>query len=458
MTHTNILTTLVLASTLASGGAVFVQASTTDTVEISARTNVQHEPTAGSRTNDMRSLTRVAKRLQKRIERRFNQQPTLGSLRNAISVRRALLGRSISIIFRDEATAEDISAWRVSFNRYPEWMTFSMEKGPRFDLNEVVLAEYLAENPPDGLRAPSFARVTETRQDGKVMRGTVEGTVADGQLYDNDTVSNAVVQAFDYNIDEIVVPVQHVRGAVLYDDGTTTHVLHELGVGRSEFASSPWGRKQNVRKAMNEKANGIIIPSNATFSFNATLGGPITKSNGWLDSLIIVNGKDLEPAPGGGICQSATTVFRAAVAAGLPITARKSHSLYVHYYKEFGMGLDATVFPGSQDMTFHNDTSGPLVLLGMTDEYDNAYSTLYGIDDNRTVTLEGPFFGYTHVDPVMGRTLRTNEVAWIQHVVRDDGTTHDQLHVAQYKGLPRSVALEFQPVLHGAADLVADLR
>ena len=209
---------------------------------------------------------------------------------------------------------------------------------------------------------------------------------------------------------------------------------------------------------MNEKANGVLIPQGSTFSFNATLGGPVTYSTGWYDSLIIVNGKDLEPAPGGGICQSATTVYRAAMSAGLPIVTRKSHSLYVTYYKQFGMGMDATVFPGKQDMRFENDTPGPMILVGSTDDADNAYSTIYGIDDGRAVSLEGPYFGSNHKDPVMGRTLRGNEVAWVQRVTAADGTVREDLQVAQYSQLPKSVALEFEPVTHAAADLVADAR
>jgi len=94
----------------------------------------------------------------------------------------------------------------------------------------------------------------------------------------------------------------------------------------------------------------------------------------------------------------------------------------------------------------------------MTDELDNAYSTLYGIDDGRQVALDGPYFGYTHREPVLGRTLSSREVAWIQRVTMSDGTVREQLQVAQYSGLPKSVALEFTPQMHGAADLVAEAR
>lgn len=460
MKHTHTIAVLGIVAVLGSTGALFAHASASVASAPKTafeRLQIVHPAKSPERT-PTDSLTRIAERLRKRIERRFSRTAAVGSLRSALAVRRAMFARTIDVVFHDEKTGADVSTWQVSLGRYPDWMTFSMNAGPRFDLDASAIDAHLVVSPPDGLTAPSFATVVETRQEGKIVRATVDGTVKDGQTYGNDDVARSIVSAFKSGKNAASVPVRSIRGAVLYDDGVTTHVLHELGVGRSEFASSPWGRKQNVRKAMNEKANGVVIPRDSVFSFNSTLGGPVTYSNGWYDSLIIVNGKDLEPAPGGGICQSATTVFRAAVAAGLPIVTRKSHSLYVHYYKEYGMGLDATVFPGKQDMTFRNDTEGPLVLLGMTDAEDNAYSTIYGIDDDRAVNLEGPFFGYTHKEPVMGRVLKGGEVAWIQHVAKADGTSRDQLLVAQYTGLPKSVALEYEPVMHGAADLVADAR
>lgn len=425
----------------------------------SSRSPADAAPTAAvAPAHAVDSTDRVARRLQARIERRFGERPSIGALRDAVKTRRDLFARSILVTFQDEDTGEAVSTWSVSLGRYPEWMRFDLRGGARFSIDEDAVRAHLATTLPDGLGTPSFATVTEVKEDGKVRRATIDGAVADGQNYDASALADDVLDAFEGDTSVVIHPVESVEGAVLYHDGATTHVLRELGAGRSEFASSPWGRKQNVRKTMNEKANGIVIPQGSTFSFNDTLGGPITYSRGWYDSLIIVNGRDLEPAPGGGICQGATTVYRAAMAAGLPIATRKSHSLYVTYYKEYGVGMDATVFPGKQDLRFENDTPGPVILVGKTDEYDNAYSTIYGIDDDRTVVLEGPYFGYTHKEPVMGRTLRSGEVAWIQRVHKADGTVREQLQVAQYSGLPKSVALEFEPVLHAAGDLVAEAR
>ncbi len=441
MTHTK---------TLAIVGLVAILGAT-----VAASSNVNAKAVASVGED---SLSRVAKRLQKRIEIRFNQSPALSTLRSALAYRRATFTRTVTVALQDNVSGQEISSWSVSLGKYPDWMTLNLQGGAHFELDERVIETALTDTPPDGLIAPSFASVTETHEDGNIVRATIDGEVQNGHLYNATVLTETIIHALENGQEVAVVPVQSVQGAVLYDDGSRTFVLHELGVGRSEFRTSPWGRKQNVRKAMNEKANGVIIPHGTTFSFNSTLGGKITYANGWYESLIIVNGKDLEPAPGGGICQAATTVFRAAVAAGLPIKVRKSHSLYVTYYKQYGMGLDATVFPGKQDMQFENDTPGPIILVGKTDSEDNAYSTIYGLDDDRDVQLAGPYFGYTHTDPVLGQKLRNNQVAWIQRVTAADGTTREDLLVAQYLQLPKSVALEFEPVMHGAGDLVADAR
>ena len=70
---------------------------------------------------------------------------------------------------------------------------------------------------------------------------------------------------------------------------------------------------------------------------------------------MIVNG-ELQTGLGGGVCQVSTTVFNAAFEAGLPITARTNHALYISHYP---LGRDATVNYPDTDLKFVNDT-GPL--------------------------------------------------------------------------------------------------
>ena len=63
---------------------------------------------------------------------------------------------------------------------------------------------------------------------------------------------------------------------------------------------------------------------------------------------MIING-ELQNGLGGGICQVSTTVFNAAFEAGLPITARTNHALYISHYP---LGRDATVNYPDLDLKF----------------------------------------------------------------------------------------------------------
>ena len=66
---------------------------------------------------------------------------------------------------------------------------------------------------------------------------------------------------------------------------------------------------------------------------------------------MIING-ELQTGLGGGVCQVSTTVFNAAYEAGLKITARTNHALYISHYP---LGRDATVnYP---DPTFASSTT-----------------------------------------------------------------------------------------------------
>src|SRR5207253_5511620 len=94
-----------------------------------------------------------------------------------------------------------------------------------------------------------------------------------------------------------------------------------------------------------------LIAPDATFSFNKTTGER-NAAKGFLVAPVIVNG-ELTTGLGGGVCQVSTTVFNAAFDAGLKITERTNHALYISHYPQ---GRDATVDYPSVDLKFVNDT------------------------------------------------------------------------------------------------------
>ena len=98
--------------------------------------------------------------------------------------------------------------------------------------------------------------------------------------------------------------------------------------------------------------DGKLIAPGATFSFNQATGER-TADKGFLEAPVIING-ELTTGLGGGVCQVSTTVFNAAYEAGLKITERTNHALYISHYPQ---GRDATVNYPDVDLKFVNDTA-----------------------------------------------------------------------------------------------------
>jgi vancomycin resistance protein YoaR len=125
--------------------------------------------------------------------------------------------------------------------------------------------------------------------------------------------------------------------------------------------------------------DGALVAPGATFSFNGTTGER-TAAKGFLEAPVIVNG-ELQTGLGGGVCQVSTTVFNAAYEAGLPITARTNHALYISHYP---LGRDATVDYPDIDLKFVNDT-GHWLLLRTWVGSSSLTVGLYGTPQHRRV-------------------------------------------------------------------------
>ena len=137
-------------------------------------------------------------------------------------------------------------------------------------------------------------------------------------------------------------------------------------------------RIHNVQLVAHLVDHKFIAPGE-TFSFNDTTGER-SAAKGFLEAPVIVNG-EVQTGLGGGVCQVSTTVFNAAYEAGLPITARTNHALYISHYP---LGRDATVdYPGT-DLKFVNDT-GHWLLLRTWVGPSSLTVALYGTPQHRRV-------------------------------------------------------------------------
>ena len=124
-------------------------------------------------------------------------------------------------------------------------------------------------------------------------------------------------------------------------------------------SSSDAYRNDNIRLAFS-RFNGYRLDPGAVFSFNGIVGERSAK-NGFNPALEYDQGEHVMGV-GGGVCQASTTVYQAAVRAGLEITDRSYHSDKVNYTD---YGLDATVSWGSNrkvDLKFVNNTDSPVYI------------------------------------------------------------------------------------------------
>ena len=89
------------------------------------------------------------------------------------------------------------------------------------------------------------------------------------------------------------------------------------------------------------------------------------------------------------MCQVSTTLFRAILAAGVPIEERTAHAYRVHYYeKDSQPGFDATIFTPEVDLKFKNDTPAYILIQTTVDEARNKLTfELYGAGDGRKVEI-----------------------------------------------------------------------
>lgn len=117
---------------------------------------------------------------------------------------------------------------------------------------------------------------------------------------------------------------------------------------------------------------GTVIQPGETFSQNGVLG-PYTLDKGYQKGPTY-SGNRVITTVGGGVCKIASVTYNVVRLSNLQVMDRHNHSLTVPYVPP---GQDATVYYGSRDFRFRNNTAGPVLLWART--YGNTlYMALYG--------------------------------------------------------------------------------
>lgn len=277
----------------------------------------------------------------------------------------------------------------------------------------------------------------------------------EGQRVDRESTKKLLTQAFltasktHQQYTKILVPVEKVLPQVTTKSANSFGIKELIGRGYSEFAGSIAGRIHNVALAAS-RINGVLIKPGETFSFNDAVGD-ISAATGYQSAYIIKDGKTVL-GDGGGVCQVSTTLFRAAMDAGLPIVERHAHAYRVHYYEEGGYkpGIDATVFSPSVDLKFKNDTPGYILIQTKTDLSNLSLTfEFYGTSDGRVSSITNQLlWGITPPPPPLyqddptlpkGTTKQVDFEAWganasfEYHVTRNGTELEDRKFVSNYR-------------------------
>ena len=147
--------------------------------------------------------------------------------------------------------------------------------------------------------------------------------------------------------------------------------------------SSTTERTNNIRRSF-QLISGTIVKAGEKFSFNGVVGER-TEKNGFYPAIEYAYGESVMGI-GGGVCQASTTVYQAAVAAGMEIVTREPHSDAVSYAS---YGEDATVYWSNGrkiDLVFKNNTEHDIYMVAAV-EADSSNSkrlvatvSIYGED------------------------------------------------------------------------------
>ncbi len=304
----------------------------------------------------------------------------------AVADARSMIARPLVLQYED-------MQFFINRERLGSWIVSAYDDDQlKADLHREAISGYVTTIARALNVAPQPARITT--EGGRVV-GFVPPKV--GRSVQEDALVRFITDALLARMtdavasDTLVVPMKSSAMSLTGLDDTSG-ITELVGKATTPFTGSPRNRISNIKNGV-KFLSGVMIAPGEEFSTLKTLG-VIDNTTGYLPELVI-KGDRTQPEFGGGLCQVSTTLFRAALDAGLPIIARRSHSYRVSYYekdgngKVIGPGLDATIYDPDVDLRFVNDMAQPILIIGYVIG-DKITFELYGTKDGRVSEIIGP--------------------------------------------------------------------
>lgn len=219
------------------------------------------------------------------------------------------------------------------------------------------------------------------------IRNEIYKEAKDAYISENPTIVHADVEGIDFGIsiqeaekilsepkDEYIIPLKITKPAKTLSDLGKEAFPNKIASYSTRYNTINKNRSNNIEISA-KKIDGTILMPGETFSYNQTVGER-NISNGYKEAGAYAEGKVIQDV-GGGICQTSSTLYNAALLANLEIVDRTNHQFLTSYVDA---GRDATVTWGGIDFKFKNTRSYPIKIIS---EAKNGVCTMciYGIKE-----------------------------------------------------------------------------
>ncbi len=329
-----------------------------------------------------------------------------------------------------------------------------------YDADTSPIDYYLTQLENGAYIAPQNAQMLSFNPESSTEPFTYQQEVV-GRRLDVETLRAQIMEMVNnFESGEIMMETEAIQPDITVADLEKLYTLRARAVTPIDSHSSEQ-RDANIERAF-EKINNLNLSDGAKFSFNSVVGRR-TLENGFFRAYEYNYG-ELVLGIGGGVCQASTTVFLAAMQAGLDLIDHTPHSEKVSYTD---LGLDATVTDtrgAEKDMSFRNNSGGQIFIAAhvITDPSNKKRKLcevrIYGIDlgdvtyklETEVVEVLQPSSTIEYVDDKDGTHVTyTDEVAhksdasvgYIIDTYRDTyvngvKTAHDKLMRSRYNASP----------------------
>ena len=280
-------------------------------------------------------------------------------------------------------------SWTVSAATIASAMSFRSEDQGGVStlvpfLDATKLQPLLDEIAPNVLAKPEDARFAQNDTRAWVVPGK------NGRRLDAEATAAAITAATLVRVGRMVKVVTKEQ-----EPDLTTAEAKAMGISAKLSSCTttytcPAARQTNVKLAT-KYGTGVFLAPGEGYDFDKQIGSRKDTSRGWQPAPGITGPNELEDVLGGGICQVSTTMFNAVAGygAGLKITERWPHSLFIKHYP---LGRDATVTEGGKNLRFRNDMDHYVWITGTSTGVTTTI-IVWGTDQGRSTkwTVSAPY-------------------------------------------------------------------